>query len=291
MALTFEGLGANNKWTRGETYSGKLTENITQATARDLLAEAMRRMEIAGLGIVGHVHDEVILEVPKGQYPDKICDQIADAIVTDCLQHDHNSRVAIECLFKNRCLVIAGELTSTHEPDYKALVQSVFDRINNGGAESTDAGFDYKLDFTADLKSGKRFTLEPADNIRLSVHRRLFVIEETEQDSIGILVHTDHAEKIVTNDVLIIVKLLIDIDRKQVVVVDNITVLRDNRLSYDFSLLSVIAHRACCDIPPKAHQKKKTRCQVYFCRSCHRVLHGGNLSCKAHTQRYEVHQR
>lgn len=68
MALTFEGLGANNKWTRGETYSGKLTENITQATARDLLAEAMRRMELAGLGIVGHVHDEVILEVPRGQY-------------------------------------------------------------------------------------------------------------------------------------------------------------------------------------------------------------------------------
>ncbi|MBR3667509.1 MAG: DNA polymerase [Ruminococcus sp.] len=74
MAMTFEGLGANNKWTRGETYSGKLTENITQATARDLLAEAMRRMELAGLGIVGHVHDEVILEVPKGQYTvDDVC--------------------------------------------------------------------------------------------------------------------------------------------------------------------------------------------------------------------------
>ena len=83
-------------------------------------------------------------------HPDKICDQIADAIVTDCLQHDRNSRVAIECLFKNRCLVIAGELTSTHEPDYKALVQQVFDRINNGGAENSDAGLDYKLDFTAD---------------------------------------------------------------------------------------------------------------------------------------------
>jgi len=68
MALTFEGLGANNKWVRQETYSGKLTENITQATARDLLAEAMRRMELAGLGIVGHVHDEVILEVSKEQY-------------------------------------------------------------------------------------------------------------------------------------------------------------------------------------------------------------------------------
>lgn len=66
MAVTYEGLGQNNKWGRGETYSGKLVENITQATARDLLAEAMWRMEKAGLDIVGHVHDEVILEVPTG---------------------------------------------------------------------------------------------------------------------------------------------------------------------------------------------------------------------------------
>ena len=83
-------------------------------------------------------------------HPDKICDQIADAIVTDCLQNDKDSRVAIECLFKNRCLVIAGELTSSHEPDYEKLVQDVFDRINNGGAENVDAGLDFKLDFTAD---------------------------------------------------------------------------------------------------------------------------------------------
>jgi DNA polymerase len=74
MALTFEGLGVNNKWIRQETYSGKLTENITQATARDLLAEAMWRMERAGLDIVGHVHDEVILEVPEGSISvDEVC--------------------------------------------------------------------------------------------------------------------------------------------------------------------------------------------------------------------------
>ena len=52
---------------RTETYSGKITENITQATARDLLAEAMRRMELAGLEIVAHVHDEVIIEAPIGK--------------------------------------------------------------------------------------------------------------------------------------------------------------------------------------------------------------------------------
>lgn len=92
----------------------------------------------------------ITCEQVSNGHPDKICDQIADAIVTDCLRHDKNSRVAIECLFKNRCLVIAGELTSTHEPDYKALVQQVFDRINNGGAENSDAGLDYKLDITAD---------------------------------------------------------------------------------------------------------------------------------------------
>lgn len=65
LSITYEGLGQNNKWRRIETYSGKLVENITQATARDLLAEAMWRIEKAGLEIVGHVHDEVILEVPE----------------------------------------------------------------------------------------------------------------------------------------------------------------------------------------------------------------------------------
>ena len=74
MAVTFEGLGANNKWVRQETYSGKITENVTQATARDLLAEAMKRLENKGLDIVGHVHDEVILEVPKGSITvDEVC--------------------------------------------------------------------------------------------------------------------------------------------------------------------------------------------------------------------------
>ena len=74
MAITYEGLGQNNKWCRGETYSGKLVENITQATARDLLAEAMWRLEQAKFDIVAHVHDEVILEVPKGSITvDEVC--------------------------------------------------------------------------------------------------------------------------------------------------------------------------------------------------------------------------
>ena len=60
---------------------------------------------------------------------DKICDQIADAIVTDCLEHDKNSRVAIECMLKGNDLYIAGELTSSHKPNYVKLVCEVFDSI------------------------------------------------------------------------------------------------------------------------------------------------------------------
>ena len=62
-------------------------------------------------------------------HPDKICDQIADAIVTDCLQHDKKARVAIECLIKDNHLIIAGELTSTHKPDYRSIANRVIDRI------------------------------------------------------------------------------------------------------------------------------------------------------------------
>lgn len=67
-------------------------------------------------------------QVSRG-HVDKICDQIADAIVTDCLAHDKNSRVAIECLIKNSTIIIAGELTSNHEPDYSELVYQVLDHI------------------------------------------------------------------------------------------------------------------------------------------------------------------
>lgn len=50
---------SSGQWVEMETYGGKLAENITQATARDLLAEAMLRIDAAGKEIVLHVHDEV----------------------------------------------------------------------------------------------------------------------------------------------------------------------------------------------------------------------------------------
>lgn len=71
----------------------------------------------------------ITCEQASNGHPDKICDQIADAIVTDCLQHDKNSRVAIEVLIKDNHIIIAGELTSKHKPDYRKLVYEVFERI------------------------------------------------------------------------------------------------------------------------------------------------------------------
>ncbi len=64
--LTYEGISENKKWGRIETYGPKLVENIVQGTARDLLAEAMLRVERKGYPIVMHCHDEIIAEVPEG---------------------------------------------------------------------------------------------------------------------------------------------------------------------------------------------------------------------------------
>ena len=78
MSLTYEGVGQNHKWARQETYSGRLVENATQAIARDILAEAMARIEDESLNIVAHVHDEVIIEAPKGKYTvEEICQLMA----------------------------------------------------------------------------------------------------------------------------------------------------------------------------------------------------------------------
>ena len=76
--LTYEGISENKKWSRIETYGPKLVENIVQGTARDLLAEAMLRVEEKGYPIVMHCHDEIIAEMPEGTGSvDEMCEVMA----------------------------------------------------------------------------------------------------------------------------------------------------------------------------------------------------------------------
>ena len=53
---------AKKKWTRIETYGGKLVENVVQAIARDCLALTIERVEKAGYPVIFHIHDEIVIE-------------------------------------------------------------------------------------------------------------------------------------------------------------------------------------------------------------------------------------
>lgn len=71
----------------------------------------------------------ITCEQVSNGHPDKISDGISDSIVTDVLKHDKNARVAIEVLIKDNHIIIAGELTSKYQPDFRQLVHDVFERI------------------------------------------------------------------------------------------------------------------------------------------------------------------
>lgn len=71
-SITFMGINTVKKWSRIETYGAKLVENIVQATSRDLLAEAMRRLEADGNPVVMHIHDEAVIDAPTDYSLEKI---------------------------------------------------------------------------------------------------------------------------------------------------------------------------------------------------------------------------
>lgn len=67
MKITHMGIDSKTKrWVRMSTYGGKLTENIVQAVARDILANAIINLEKSGYPVIMHVHDEIISEVTVG---------------------------------------------------------------------------------------------------------------------------------------------------------------------------------------------------------------------------------
>ena len=70
--------GLSNKWEETHTYGGSLAENITQAVARDVLADAMTRVSAHGYDIILSVHDEIVAEMPEqGDWLTDLCTQMA----------------------------------------------------------------------------------------------------------------------------------------------------------------------------------------------------------------------
>lgn len=73
-SVTYEGVGTNKKWERIESYGPKFVENIVQAISRDILCYAMHTL--SHCFIVGHVHDELIIETPIDADLATICEQM-----------------------------------------------------------------------------------------------------------------------------------------------------------------------------------------------------------------------
>lgn len=73
-SVTYEGVGATKKWERIESYGPKFVENIVQAISRDILCNAMKTLRHCF--IVGHIHDELIIECAPGVDLKAVCEQM-----------------------------------------------------------------------------------------------------------------------------------------------------------------------------------------------------------------------
>jgi S-adenosylmethionine synthetase len=73
-------------------------------------------------------------------HPDKVCDQISDAVLDEFLRQDPDSRVAVEAMITSGIVFVAGEVTSKGRPNIQKIVR---DTIRTIGYDKAEYGFDY----------------------------------------------------------------------------------------------------------------------------------------------------
>ena len=102
-------------------------------------------------------------------HPDKVCDQISDAVLDAYLAEDPNSRVACETMIKNNMVFIAGEITSTGSPDLEPVVRKTISEIgydtdeygfNGDSCEFTNLVFEQSPDISQGVTEGEGENLE-----------------------------------------------------------------------------------------------------------------------------------
>ena len=102
-------------------------------------------------------------------HPDKMCDQISDAVLDAVLEQDPHGRVGCETLVKTGMVVLAGEITTSADIDYENLVREV---VKGVGYDNRDVGFD-------------GLHLRGADPHRPAVHRHRRGCQRTQRPRAG----------------------------------------------------------------------------------------------------------